>query len=195
MATLAYSATGWAWRSSAYAWWVVIVLALGLTISLADRMILALMIGPLKHDLHLSDAQVGLLQGFAFTLLYVVAGLPLGRMADAVNRRTLAACSVVAWSVATAACAACSSFVSLFAARLLVGVGEAGLSPVACRLLPESGRGPSARRRVPSMDSDGEPTTCVRPFLIARAFSLWSCLTGGLAGRAVDLMRFRRRGR
>src|SRR5882762_7456635 len=79
----------WNWRSNAYAWWVVIVLTLGLTLSLMDRMIIALMIGPIKHDLQLSDTQISLLQGLAFTLFYVTAGLPLGRLADRWNRRSL----------------------------------------------------------------------------------------------------------
>lgn len=127
----------WGWRSSAYAWWVVVVLAVGLTISLADRVIMVLMTGPLKHDLHLSDTEIGLLQGLAFTIFYVLAGLPLGRMADTTNRRTLAATCVVAWSLATAGCAACSSFSTLFAARLLVGVGEAGLAPAAVSLISD----------------------------------------------------------
>jgi MFS family permease len=127
----------WAWRSQAYAWFVVVILALGLTLSFADRMILALMIGPIKHDLHLTDSQVGLVHGLAFTLLYVVAGLPLGRIADNGSRRGLIAASIVAWSLATAACAAATSFASLFAARLAVGIGEAGLSPAGMSMVSD----------------------------------------------------------
>jgi MFS family permease len=69
---------------------VVVVLALGLTLSLMDRLIIALMIGPLKRDLVLSDTEISLLQGLAFTLFYVIAGLPLGRIADRGSRRGLA---------------------------------------------------------------------------------------------------------
>jgi MFS family permease len=127
----------WAWRSRAYAWFVVAVLALGLTLSFADRMILALMIAPIKHDLHLTDSQVGLVHGLAFTLLYVVVGLPLGRIADNGSRRGLIAASIVAWSLATAACAAATSFTSLFVTRLAVGVGEAGLSPAGMSMVSD----------------------------------------------------------
>jgi MFS family permease len=127
----------WNWRSNAYAWWVVIVLALALTLSLMDRMIIALMIGPIEHDLRLTDTQISLLQGLAFMLLYVTAGLPLGRLADRWSRRGLAAVSVVTWSIMTVVCGHSSSFAQMFAARLGVGVGEAGLSPAAVSLVSD----------------------------------------------------------
>jgi MFS family permease len=102
-----------------------------------DRMIIALMIGPIKHDLQLSDTQISLLQGLAFTLLYVTAGLPLERLADRWSRRSLGAASVVTWSLMTFVCGLSSSFGQLFAARLGVGVGEAGLSPAAVSLISD----------------------------------------------------------
>jgi MFS family permease len=127
----------WNRRSACYAWWVVTVIALALTLSLMDRMIIALMIQPIKHDLRLTDTQISLLQGLAFAILHVIAGLPLGRLADRWNRRTLAGISVLAWSVMTAACGQANSFSQLFAARLGVGVGEAGLSPAAVSLISD----------------------------------------------------------
>jgi MFS family permease len=125
----------WSWRSPAYAWWVVVVLALGLTLSLMDRMIIALMIEPIKRDLSLSDVQVSLVHGMAFTLTYVFAGLALGRVADQGNRRWLCMASVVFWSVMTALCGGATSFNLLFAARLGIGIGEAGISPAAFSLV------------------------------------------------------------
>ena len=127
----------WAWRSQAYAWFVVVVLAVGVMLSFADRMIIALLVTPIKHDLHLSDSQVGLIHGLAFTILYVLAGLPLGRWADIGSRRGVIAASVVVWSLATGACAAANSFTSFFVTRLVVGVGEAGLSPAAISMISD----------------------------------------------------------
>ncbi len=126
------------WTSPMSAWWMVVVLALGLTLALMDRLIIALMIKPIKHDLSLSDTQVSLLQGLAFTITYVVAGLPLGRAADRGSRRLLAGGSIVFWSVMTAVCGLAHSFSALFAARLGVGVGEAGLSPAALSLISDA---------------------------------------------------------
>lgn len=136
-ATQAESVEDWTWRTTAYAWWIVVVLGLGLMLSLMDRMVISLMIGPIKHDLALSDTQISLISGLAFTLLYVVAGLPLGRIADRGNRRGLAAGSIIFWSLMTALCGGATSFGQLFAARLGVGVGEAGLSPAALSLLSD----------------------------------------------------------
>lgn len=112
-----------------YAWYVVFVLALGYTLSFVDRQILTLLVGPVKHDLRISDTQIGLLQGLAFALFYSLVGLPLGRWADKTNRRNLVVGGVLLWSAFTAACSAARSFVSLFFARVGVGIGEASLSP------------------------------------------------------------------
>ncbi|WP_313803190.1 MFS transporter [Sphingobium sp.] len=127
----------WSWRSTAYAWWVVFVLALALTLSLMDRMIMALMITPIQRDLGLGDTEVSLLHGLAFTILYVFAGFPLGRLADRGSRRTLTGVSVAAWSAMTALCGAANNFVQLFLARMGVGVGEAGLSPAAISMVSD----------------------------------------------------------
>ena len=113
------------------------VLALSLTLSLVDRMIIALMIEPIKEDLNLTDTQIGLVHGLAFTLTYVIVGLPLGRLADRWNRKSLAAFSVIFWSAMTAACGFANSFRFLFAARMGVGVGEAGLAPAAISMISD----------------------------------------------------------
>jgi MFS family permease len=116
-------------RSYRYEWYVVIVLAACYALSFVDRQILSLLVGPIKHDLHISDTRIGLLQGLAFSLLYTFMGLPLGRWADTGNRRNLIVGGVLVWSAFTATCSAAKSFVSLFLARIGVGIGEASLSP------------------------------------------------------------------
>ena len=100
-------------------------------------MILSLMIEPIKRDLGMSDTQIGLVHGFAFTILYVFVGLPMGRIADRWNRKKLAAISVALWSAMTAACGFAGNFFQLFVARMGVGVGEAGLSPAAVSLISD----------------------------------------------------------
>ena len=127
----------WAWRSEAYAWWVVVVLAVGMALSMVDRLVIAAMIEPIKADLGISDTQVSLLHGLAFTLLYVVMGLPLGWLADRWSRRAIAGISLLGWSVATIACGLAASFTQLFVARMTVGVGEAGMSPAAVSLISD----------------------------------------------------------
>ena len=112
------------------AWLAVALLSAAYLLAIVDRGVLALFIQPIEHDLGVSDAQMGLLYGFGFALLYALAGVPLGWLADRVSRRNVAGLSVVTWSAATVVCGLAPGFSWLFAARVAVGVGEAGLSPV-----------------------------------------------------------------
>ena len=114
------------------------VLLIAYVLSFIDRQILSLMVDPVRRDLGLSDLQIGLLQGFAFVLLYSLLGVPLGLMADRFSRRKIISVGIVFWSAATMACGAASSFVGLFSARMAVGVGEAALSPAAHSLMSDT---------------------------------------------------------
>ena len=120
-----------------YAWYVVFILMLCYALSLIDRQILSLLVGPMKRDLHISDTRIGLLQGFSFALFYTLAGLPLGRIADTRNRRNLITIGILAWSVLTTACSAARNFWALFFTRMGVSVGEASLSPAAFSLVAD----------------------------------------------------------
>jgi len=121
-----------------YSWYVVIVLMFAYTLSFIDRQILSLLVAPIKAELSISDTQVGLLQGLAFALFYTLLGLPMGRIVDRYNRRTLIAVGVALWSLMTALCGVARSFGSLFIARMGVGVGEATLSPAALSIICDS---------------------------------------------------------
>ena len=122
-------------KGGAYGWYVVGLLTVASLCSGIDRQILALLVDPIKHDLHISDTQMGLLQGLAFGIFYTVAGIPLGWAADRISRRGLLTVGVLAWSAMTAACALTGTFGQLLAARVGVSVGEATLSPTAAPLL------------------------------------------------------------
>jgi len=124
--------------SRAVAWYTVFILMLCYTLSYADRQILAFLVGPLRHDLHINDTDVGLLQGFAFALVYTVFGLPMGALADRFSRRNLVAIGVVIWSVMTSLSSVARSFLLLGAARMGVGIGEAALSPCAFSMITDS---------------------------------------------------------
>lgn len=111
--------------------YALVVFLLAYVLSFVDRQILALMVDPIRKDLGLSDIEIGLLQGFAFAVLYAVMGLPFGMLADRMSRRKIIAAGVIFWSAATAMCGLARSFGTLFLARIGVGVGEAALSPAA----------------------------------------------------------------
>jgi predicted MFS family arabinose efflux permease len=94
-----------------------------------DRQLLAILQEPIKLELSLSDSQLGLLTGFAFALFYVIAGIPIARWADRSNRRNIISLSLGLWSLMTAVSGLTHNFIQLLAARVGVGVGEAGGSP------------------------------------------------------------------
>lgn len=126
------------------AWYLLGILVVANILSYVDRQILSLLVQPLKHDLGISDTEVSLLQGFAFTILYSFLGLPLGRFADSHNRRNLIVVGVSIWSVMTVACGFAQTYGQLFAARIGVGIGEATLAPAAYSMICDAF---SSRRR------------------------------------------------
>lgn len=124
-----------AFRSDGYAWFVVAVLCVGSIVAMIDRQIINLMVEPIKADLGLSDTRISLLQGFAFAVFYAVMAIPLGRVADRGNRRNLILAGVALFSCATFSCGLATGFLTLFLARMLVGVGEATLAPAGYSLI------------------------------------------------------------
>ena len=125
------------WPEQRYGWFVVGVLTLAYTCSFIDRQILTLLIEPIRRDLQISDTQVSLLGGLAFSILYTTLGIPIARLADQAHRRNLMAAGLAVWSLMTAACGMARGFWGLFAARVGVGVGEAALSPAAFSLMAD----------------------------------------------------------
>jgi MFS family permease len=135
-------ASGYPRRS--YAWTVVAILIATAVLSYTDRQVLSLLVDPIRADLRISDTQISLLLGTAFAVVYGIAGIPLGYLADRISRRNLIFAGVLVWSLGTLACGGSRSFGELFAARLVVGLGEAVLSPAAISLI--SDYFPPARR-------------------------------------------------
>lgn len=126
-----------AYPKAGYAIYVLLIFFIVAILSYTDRLILNLLVDPIRHDLGISDTQISLLQGVAFAVLYCFIGLPLGRFADRFNRRNLILFGVVIWSAATAACGFASGFWPLFVARIGVGLGEAALAPAAMSMIAD----------------------------------------------------------
>ncbi|PVM82152.1 MFS transporter [Caulobacter endophyticus] len=124
--------------SSAAGWCAVALLCAALLLSLTDRLIINLVVDPIRADLRLTDLDISLLQGAGFAVIFALAGLPAGRLADRVNRRNLIAGGLALWSAATIACGLAGDFWSFLAARIAVGLGEAALVPAAASLIVDS---------------------------------------------------------
>lgn len=132
-------------RAGAYAWYAVGFLTLAATLSTIDRQVLAVMIGPIKRDLAMTDSQMGVLGGVAFSLLYSAFSLPAAWIADRRSRRAVIATGIMFWSAMTAACGLANQFTTLFVARMGVGLGESALGPAAYSMMSDL----FSRRKLP----------------------------------------------
>ena len=95
------------------------------TVGFIDRIVMNVLAVPVKAEFGLSDTQVGLLTGLAFSLLNVTLGIAVARYAERGRRLSLIAIGTLLWSLATAACGLVANFGQLLLARVGVGVGEA----------------------------------------------------------------------
>lgn len=118
-------------------WYALAMLTAVYISNIADRFVISTLIEPIKADLHLSDTAIGFLTGTALAIFYTGMGIPLGLIADRVDRRKLIALAIALWSVMTAACGAANNFLQLMLARIGVGVGEAGGTPASQSMLSD----------------------------------------------------------
>jgi MFS family permease len=116
------------------AWRVLLILFLINLLNFFDRTIPAVVFEPIRLEFDLGDAQLGLLSA-AFTLVYALAGIPLGRLADTWSRKKILSGGVAIWSALTAATGAAWNYTSLLLIRVGVGVGEASCAPAATSLI------------------------------------------------------------
>jgi len=120
-----------------YAWIVLLLLTLTNLLSFMDRYLVNILAQPIKEDMAITDAQVGLLTGFALSISYSVFGLPLAWLSERRNRVAIIAGSVLVWSAMTALCGRAATFGQLVLFRVGVGVGEAGAVPASHSLITD----------------------------------------------------------
>jgi MFS family permease len=120
-----------------YAWYVVGVLLLAYISSFIDRQILSLLVKPIKASFGITDTQMGILMGLSFAVLYTLVGIPIGLMADRMNRKRIISWGILVWSIMTVFCGVAGSYSLFFLARVGVGIGEAALSPAAYSIISD----------------------------------------------------------
>ncbi|WP_417312054.1 spinster family MFS transporter [Ectopseudomonas khazarica] len=121
-------------QQAANAWRILFLLFLANLFNFFDRTIPAIIIEPIRLEWGLSDLQLGLI-GTAFTIVYALAGVPLGRMADTGARRKIMGWGLAAWSGLTALNGMAWNFWSFLLIRMGVGIGEASYAPAANSLI------------------------------------------------------------
>lgn len=156
-------------------WKILLLLFLANMLNFFDRTIPAIIIEPLRFEFNLSDLQLGFVAA-SFTLVYAIAGLPFGRLADKGSRKKIIGWGLMAWSGFTALNAAAWNFVSFFLVRMGVGVGEASYAPAANSLIGDLF--PAEKRaRAMGIFMLGLPLGLILAFFtvgaIAEAFDSW----------------------
>lgn len=141
-------------QGSGYAWFVLGLLTLIYITSFVDRQIIAVLGTNIRQALGLSNTQIGVLYGPAFSLIYAICGLFMGRMADRLSRKRIILVGLTVWSLMTLASGLASSFVFLVTARFFVGVSQSALSPAVYSLLSDYFK-PSQRATVFSLYASG----------------------------------------
>jgi MFS family permease len=123
--------------AGAGAWYAVVMMAVVVMFAQIDRSVMALMVQPMKRDLGLSDTQVSLLIGIAFTFFYVIVGPLMARVADRGFRKAVVASSLAVWSAATVACGLAQNFWQFFLGRAVIGGAESSSSPAALSMIAD----------------------------------------------------------
>jgi len=102
------------------------------------RQILAVMIEPIKAEFGATDAQMGLLTGFAFAIVFTLTGVSAGRLADKVNRTNLLALSAICWCIITALSGFATGFIMLLVIRMIIAVAESPVTAASLSLLADT---------------------------------------------------------
>jgi len=149
-----------------YRRYVLVVLTLVYTLNLLDRGLMALLLQPIKEDLHLNDTQLGLLTGIAFGIFYATLGLPIARWADRGNRVSIASVAIGLWGLTVMACLWVSNFAQMMLARVAAAVGESGCQPPTYSLVGDYFPGAAERSRAMAIYWVATPLAALISFIV-----------------------------
>ena len=117
--------------------YALVLLAIIYVLSYIDRLVISVLIEPIKAEFLVSDTMMGLLTGVAFAIFYTAFGLPLGRLSDRVGRKVVIAVACIVWSIFTMFSGIVASFFMLVLLRIGVAVGEAGAGAPSVAMISE----------------------------------------------------------
>ncbi len=133
---------GWS-PSTRYLRYALGLLAFGNLLNYLDRNIILALFEPIKHELRVTDTQLGWL-GSSFAIAFALGALGAGVLSDLRSRRSVIAGGLALWSGFTALGGLAGSYWQLFTTRGVVGVAESSYLPSAQALLadyfPDRGR-------------------------------------------------------
>lgn len=111
-----------AWVALGMLWFVYVL-------NFLDRQLLSILAKPIQDTLKITDTELGLISGLYFALFYCLISIPVGWLADRTNRVKVLSLACGLWSAATMGCGLAANYPQLVAARMTVGIGEAGGVP------------------------------------------------------------------
>ena len=115
--------------SMAYRAYFLFIMVLVSASVVGERYMMLVMVEPIRHELHLSDTMIGIVKDLIIAIVYVIAIVPLARMADRWSKRRIVAISAAIWSAAVIICGSAKSFWVLLIGRAGIGLGEGGFTP------------------------------------------------------------------
>ncbi|MCW5959659.1 MAG: MFS transporter [Pyrinomonadaceae bacterium] len=124
-------------KTPPYSYYALSLLMFVYVMNFLDRQIIYILFPSIKAELHFTDLQLALLGGTSFAIFYTLLGIPFGRLADRGSRTKLIAFGLATWSLFSGLTGFADSFWTIFACRVMVGVGEATLGPAAISLLAD----------------------------------------------------------
>jgi predicted MFS family arabinose efflux permease len=119
-------------------WYFVFIMMLAKLCHHIDRSIITILIEPIKAEFVLSDTQIGFMVGFAYAAAFVLTGIPIGMLADRINRKNLVGALLVIWGGLTVATTTVASYVGMIMARMGVAAAESGASPTFITLVSDA---------------------------------------------------------
>jgi len=128
-----------------YKWFVVAMLWFVCFFNYADRQAIFSVFEPIKGEMGLSDAQLGVI-GASFMWVYAAAAPLAGLVGDRFRRKTLILGGLIFWSLITVATAFSKNYTHLVICRALEGFGEAFYFPASMSLVSDY-HGPDTRSR------------------------------------------------
>ena len=147
-------------ENAGYSVYIVLLFFICFAFSYLDRQVVSILVPPIKQSLGLTDTQIGLLQGFSFTMCYATAGVFVARLVDRANRVKLIAACIAIWAISTAACGFASNFSELLLARAGTAIAESASSAASKERIT---RDPGFSARHPRLRSDPRTRRSLRP--------------------------------
>jgi MFS family permease len=115
--------------SMAYRAWFLLVMTLVSASVTGERYMMVVMVEPIRRELGLSDFMIGVVKDLAISIVYIIAVIPLARLADGWSKRKIVAIATTVWSIAIVVCGLAKNFWILLIGRAGIGLGEGGFTP------------------------------------------------------------------